>query len=139
MDSYPKHSSGLLVVFALRFPEAPFRLPPPGAVTRFTTPCQQRNMCQDRDPSRCQALNDSITPTDHCYIAVIEPSQQSRYCNQMTERGLTVTGGVLTPGYSEADRPNGMRCIPTRLLGDKITELKRAIKLALVHWSEEVI
>ena len=117
---------------ALRFPEAPFRLPSPGAVTRFTTACQQRNTCQDRDCSRCQARNGSIKPTDHCYITIIDPRQQSRYCIQMTERGLTVTGGVLTPGYSGADRPNGMRCLPTRLPGDKITELKRAIKLASV-------
>ena len=44
-------------------------------VTRFTTSCQQRNTCQDR--SRCQARNGSIKPTDHCYISVIEPRQQS--------------------------------------------------------------
>ena len=138
MHSYRKHSSGLLVVVALRFPEAPFRLPPPGPVTRFTTACQQRYTCQDRDHSRCQARNGSIKPTDHCYISVIGLRQKSRYCIQMTERGFTFTGGVLTPGYSGANRQNGMRCLPM-LPGDKITELKRAIKLALVHWSEEVI
>ena len=139
MDSYLKHSSGLLVFVALRFPEAPFRLPPPGAVTRFTTSCQQRNTCQDRDRSHCQARNGSIKPTDHCYIAVIESRQQSRYCKHMTDRGLTVTGGVLTPGYNGANRPNGMRCLPVWLPGDKIRELKRAIKLAFVLRSEEVI
>ena len=74
MDSYRKHSSGLHVVVALRFPEAPFQLPPPDAVTRFTTACQQRNTCQDRDRSPYQARNGSVKPTDH--ISVIELRQQ---------------------------------------------------------------
>ena len=47
-----------------------------GAVTRFTTSCQQHNTCQDRDRSRCLARNGSIKPTDHCYLC-LEPRRHA--------------------------------------------------------------